>query len=276
MRTGTAAPILNILSLLLPSAALADTGRSIANFDERVLRSGLRPTADLAVPAGGSGHAASPASLSVPASGPSSRVPYRSTDDYLASLNRKAMRSLGMKYRPDRGRLANIPVQRIPRPDMGNPVIFTADMDIDADGAGRAWRRDRTGQPQTSLSYGRGQYLNPEELPFIVLPIGFERAAPGVKLGDLVAVTFKGKTAFAIYGDRGPKRVLGEGSIKLAKTLGINPDPNRGGTSEPVTYIVFPGSRPKPLPRTAEGVEAAAKPLLERLMGGAPEVIASR
>jgi hypothetical protein len=79
----------------------------------------------------------------------------------------------------------------------------------------------------------------------VALPIGFERDNPGVKLGDIVAVQHNGRTAYAIYGDRGPRTQLGEGSIALARELGATRaqlNPNTGGISGGVTYVVFPGS----------------------------------
>ena len=42
--------------------------------------------------------------------------------------------------------------------------------------------------------------------------------------------------AHRLNGPRMPAR-------QTAKTLGINPDPKNGGTADPVTYIVFPGSK---------------------------------
>jgi hypothetical protein len=63
-----------------------------------------------------------------------------------------------------------------------------------------------------------------------------------VKMGDLCMVRHGDKVSPAIFGDVGPRNKLGEGSTCLAQNLGINSDPNRGGTSGGVEYTVFPGS----------------------------------
>ncbi|MBL4844376.1 MAG: peptidoglycan-binding protein [Planctomycetes bacterium] len=122
------------------------------------------------------------------------------------------------------------------------PLLFLGKLAIDADGDGDAWKSDPWGQAETSLQWGGGRSLNPTKTPFFVLPIGFDKAYPGVKLGDLGAVIYRGKIAFAIFGDRGPGTKIGEGSIALAKELGINADPRTGGASEGVLWIVFPSS----------------------------------
>ncbi len=129
------------------------------------------------------------------------------------------------------------------------PVGFESGMAIDADGAGDAHRGDGSGQSSTSLAWshrrGHERYLDPTVTPFVALPIGFERDHPGVRLGDIVAVQRDGRTAYAIYGDRGPRDQLGEGSIALGRLLGLTSaqlDPNRGGVERGVTYVVFPGS----------------------------------
>jgi hypothetical protein len=67
----------------------------------------------------------------------------------------------------------------------------------------------------------------------------------GVALGDLSAVTNRrnGKTSFAIFADVGPHGKIGEGSVALARALGINDDPRYGGTgSSSIAYLVFPKS----------------------------------
>jgi len=47
----------------------------------------------------------------------------------------------------------------------------------------------------------------------------------------------------AIVADLGPKDKIGEGSLELARRLGIDSDPKNGGRSEDdILYIAFPGS----------------------------------
>jgi hypothetical protein len=88
------------------------------------------------------------------------------------------------------------------------------------------------------------RYVNSETVPYFVLA-GAEPMRNRVTLGDF-GVVFNGKNGklvFAIYADVGPSKKLGEGSIALAKALGINPSPRHGGTDGGILYVVFPGSR---------------------------------
>jgi hypothetical protein len=48
--------------------------------------------------------------------------------------------------------------------------------------------------------------------------------------------------SYAVVGDTGPSKIIGEGSYALAVALGIDPDPSTGGTDSGVTFIVFTGS----------------------------------
>lgn len=83
------------------------------------------------------------------------------------------------------------------------------------------------------------RYVDSEKVPFIVLPSNFPVK---VKLGTRCCVTDvqKGVGAYAIYADVGPRFQLGEGSIALAKALGINADPMKGGTERKLKYEILP------------------------------------
>ncbi|GAA4864847.1 glycoside hydrolase family 75 protein [Paenibacillus vulneris] len=84
-------------------------------------------------------------------------------------------------------------------------------------------------------------YVNSEKIPFIVLP---QRRNFGAVLGDMAVVynIKNGRLAFAVYADTDVG--IGEGSIALARVLGINSNPRTGGTGnqENVFYLVFPKS----------------------------------
>lgn len=148
-------------------------------------------------------------------------------------------------------------------------IGFTAKMAIDADGAGGAWKGDKTGQPETSLQYKNGDSLNPRVIPFIVVPTDFHLTHPAVKLGDYATVSYGAKTLYAIIGDKGPAGVLGEGSMSLASGLGINADPNRGGiTRKDVRYMIAPGTRDAEPPRDAATIQARGKAVFDA--AGAP------
>jgi hypothetical protein len=89
-----------------------------------------------------------------------------------------------------------------------------------------------------------GTYVNAAKIPYIVLPPEFMEQF-GVALGDLAMVTNvkNGKSAFAIFADVGPHGKIGEGSVALARSLGLDDNPRRGGTSNPsISYLVFPKS----------------------------------
>lgn len=126
-----------------------------------------------------------------------------------------------------------------------NVIWFKADLDIDCDGgSSQACKADRSYQPETSCVSSSGKFLDASSLPFFVLPLnsnGFSPSEFGITCGSIGAIIYKDRVEYAIMGDRGPKGVIGEASYALAKRLGINPDPNSGGVSSGVTYIVFTG-----------------------------------
>jgi hypothetical protein len=150
-------------------------------------------------------------------------------------------------YRRDRDDPREVEVRTLPEQEVApgrraRPLAFESKMTIDADGAGDAWKGDPDGQPETSLTDAAGRSLDPTRTPYFVLPEGFAGRHPPLRLGDIAAVRHEGRLAFAIFGDEGPRGLLGEGSIALARALGIDPDPVRGGTDGGVEYTVFPGS----------------------------------
>lgn len=81
-----------------------------------------------------------------------------------------------------------------------------------------------------------------------------------MKLGDLCRVEHGGCAVTAIVADIGPTGHYGEGSIALAKRLGINPDARRGGTDDDVTYYYYPNSS-KGWPRSIGDMEEQMKEL---------------
>jgi hypothetical protein len=86
------------------------------------------------------------------------------------------------------------------------------------------------------------RFMDASQVPFFVLPSGFGQDA---KIGDLGLGynTRTGDNDAMIYADIGPKNKLGEGSVALAKSLKLNPDPRAGGTeSRIICYWFVPGS----------------------------------
>ena len=72
-----------------------------------------------------------------------------------------------------------------------------------------------------------------------------------------------GKTAAAIVADESAPNVrVGEGSMALAKALGVDSDPRVGGKDHDIAYIVFPGSG-NGRPKEFEEIAANSKRLFE-------------
>ncbi len=94
------------------------------------------------------------------------------------------------------------------------------------------------------------RYVSASVIPYIALPGKTDLF--GVQLGDVAAVVnlANNKVAYAIVAERGSVDNLGEGSIALANSLGINPSTRVGGAGAGVAYCLFPVSgdgKPKSL-----------------------------
>jgi hypothetical protein len=106
----------------------------------------------------------------------------------------------------------------------------------------------------TSLEQGnvRGErnpkrYIDATRVPYVALPPDFVRTF-GIHLGDRAVVVNQanGRSAYAIFADVGPQGRIGEGSIALAKALGIPANPRHDGVEDRITYLIFPGSTARP------------------------------
>lgn len=134
-------------------------------------------------------------------------------------------------------------------------VEFTGDMDIDCDGTGGNPFHDPCFQPDTRYHF-QGKALHAEKVPYMVVPPIVIKGTVGIVLGALCEVTYRGKTALAVVGDSGPTRKVGEGSPRLAELLGINPNPNHGGTDDfAVHYKIHVG-----VPAVIDGVHYTLQP----------------
>ncbi len=112
-------------------------------------------------------------------------------------------------------------------------------------------------QDRSHLVIDPRRYVNARHIPYIAMP-GSKDVLQKTKarLGDIAMVINleTGATSGAIFADIGPRNVLGEGSIALAKALGIPSDPRTGGTEGRVLYVVFARSgkkRPQPAKKIA-------------------------
>jgi hypothetical protein len=97
--------------------------------------------------------------------------------------------------------------------------------------------------PATSPAH----FVDAEQIPYIALPPDLS----GPELGDVAYVfnTDSENGSAAIFADQSPSDRLGEGSIALARNLGINSDARRGGIRNGLIYVVFLHSgRHAPLP----------------------------
>lgn len=112
-------------------------------------------------------------------------------------------------------------------------VQFTADMDVDCDGSGGNPFRDPYFQPDTRLHF-MGRPLHAELIPYVVVPPVIIAKTRGIVFGSLCECrnTRNGRTALAVVGDSGPTSKIGEGSPALCRLLGLDDNPNHGGTSD--------------------------------------------
>jgi len=113
------------------------------------------------------------------------------------------------------------------------------------------------------------RYVDSETVPYIALPPRVLGPA-GAGMGDFAAVMNRknGSVAFAIVADQGPRNRIGEGSIALAKALGINSNARVGGVAGGIVYIVFSGSG-NGQPRSVEEINSKAGELLNAFGGPA-------
>jgi hypothetical protein len=120
--------------------------------------------------------------------------------------------------------------------------------------------------------------LDSNHIPFIVIPRPWQQSAtPGVNLGDFAVVLRKstGQISFAIVGDLGPKRKLGEGSVALHQALGNDPFHIRFGKrracqgigGRDVMYVIFPNSRKSGQQITKELIDQEGDILLKKFGG---------
>ena len=102
------------------------------------------------------------------------------------------------------------------------------------------------------------RFVDAVSIPYVVLPPeGFKHA----KLGDFATVVNlrTGKVAGAIDADESaPELPMGEGSIALAKSLGIDENPRSGGVEKGVAYVIYPGSG-NGKPRTLDNIVSGSQ-----------------
>ncbi|MEU5239932.1 glycoside hydrolase family 75 protein [Streptomyces lydicus] len=189
-----------------------------------------------------------------------------SAADLLAKLKGCSQLSNG-KYRTDEETSATVPVC-----GKNGAVFWKADMDVDCDGQTTSRCNADTDpwyQDDTAFHQSNGKPLNAEKLPYVVVPSSsgiWNYASAGIKGGGVVAVIYNNQVEYAVVGDTGPDKIIGEASYAAAKGLGINPDPENGGADSGVTYVLFKNSKASPIESHADAVsrgDALAKKFLQ-------------
>ncbi|MFD8126992.1 glycoside hydrolase family 75 protein [Streptomyces mirabilis] len=191
--------------------------------------------------------AALPASASGSVTPRSAQEGSVSAADLLAKVTSCSQISNG-KYKTDDETSATIPVC-----GKNGAVFWKADMDIDCDGqvTGKCnGNADPWFQDDTAFHQSDGKPLRAESLPYVVVPSTssiWKYTSYGIKGGGVVAVIYNNKVEYAVVGDTGPTKIIGEASYATAKALGIDPDPATGGADSGVTYILFKNSQASPI-----------------------------
>jgi Fungal chitosanase of glycosyl hydrolase group 75 len=112
------------------------------------------------------------------------------------------------------------------------------------------------------------RFVDAVSVPYVVLPPeGFKYA----RLGDFATVVNlqNGKVTGAIIADESASELpMGEGSIALARALGIDSDPRSGGVERGIAYVIYPGSG-NGKPRALDEIAAASQAHFQR-WGGLP------
>ena len=171
------------------------------------------------------------------------------------------------------------PNQSIIKTLNNSTIYIKSDMDTDADGSPRATQIDPDGQAATSLRKSNGwkgesNFVNAENIPYYVLPLNFTSVSNVVcKLGDLGLIRFNEIEVFAIFADEGPRRLIGEGSIKLVESLGENPwNRNKtkiiSGIEFGVEYLIFPrSSETVGIPTTFAEIQTIGQDVFQQVFG---------
>lgn len=140
--------------------------------------------------------------------------------------------------------IQDIPV--IQNPD--GSVEWISGMAVDNDGPNGNPEGDPDHQETTSLKVD-GKSVDSEKVPGVVISGALIRLISPPWLGSKCEVTYKNTTVDAVAYDFGPSHKIGEGSVALAKRLGIPASPNSGGVSTGVHFKIFPG-----IPAVVDGI----------------------
>lgn len=101
-------------------------------------------------------------------------------------------------------------------------------------------------------------YLDGDKVPYIVIPPIIRSKTKGVVMGcqGFVSNTANDQSTIAICGEIGPSEKLGEASCEAARRVGLDGNPNDGGTdSRVIRYVIFTD-----VPATIDGVTYKLQP----------------
>jgi hypothetical protein len=191
-------------------------------------------------------------------------------DNYITQLRAAASLSKGQALPPP---VIQSQIPTAAASPFGDFTFFRSGMTITSDGkCSQDCSRYRDRMDETAYKHpDTRKSLDPWTIPFIVVPTSTYRQG-AVVLGDLSVVynTANGKIAYAIVGDTGPSFMrTGEGSIALARKLGVPTDPPAPqGVRNGIVYVVFPKSRLS-APVTAERIESEGARLFQNWGGEA-------
>lgn len=139
-------------------------------------------------------------------------------------------------------------------------VRYRAKAAIDCDGSGSS-HGDPYYQPDTSLHL-HGEPLNADVDKYVVVPPAIIQGVKGTVLGCLAHVrnSHNDLETFAVVGDIGPRKKIGEISCACAAAIGLDPSPTRGGTdAHIIEYTIWPGR-----PAEVDGKKYQLQPLAQR------------
>ena len=141
--------------------------------------------------------------------------------------------------------------------DDDDVISYIAKAAIDSDGDPLNRHHDPCWQPDTSLHF-HGKPINAEEVPYCVVPPAIIQGVRPVVLGSKVVMTnlHTGAVVWGVVADVGPRRKLGEISCEAARRLGLDGNPNHGGTDECIIrYEIWAGE-----PAVVDGITYALQP----------------
>jgi hypothetical protein len=130
-------------------------------------------------------------------------------------------------------------------------VEWLAKLAVCNDGSGGNPDNDPCHQAQTAY-WNNGNFLNPYEVPYIVVPPLIIESVEPVVLGcqGLLINVKNGLSTPAICGEVGPDEKIGEASVEACRRIGLNPSPNSGGTDlHEIAYAIWPG-----IPAIVDGI----------------------